>query len=89
MTTNHAFNIEAIKAEIAAQLGYDPKTPPMQVDDKQAAEVLGVKVSTLSVWRSTGRYDLPFLKVGRLVRYRVSALAEFLAGCTANHAGEM
>ena len=37
MTTNHAFNIEAIKAEIAAQLGYDPKTPPIQVDDKQAA----------------------------------------------------
>lgn len=89
MTTNHAVNIDAIKAEIATQLGYDPKNPPMQVDDKQAAEVLGVKVSTLSVWRSTGRYDLPFLKVGRLVRYRVSALAEFLARRTAGHTGEV
>lgn len=84
-TTNQ---IEAIKTEIAAQLGYAPKTPPVHVDDKQAAQILGVKVSTLSVWRSTGRYNLPFLKVGRLVRYRVSGLAEFLARRTADHTGK-
>jgi hypothetical protein len=35
---------------------------------------LYVKPSTLEVWRSTGRYDLPFEKIGRKVRYRKSAL---------------
>lgn len=80
--------IEAIKADIAAALGYDPKNPPVQVDDKQAAVALGIKASTLSVWRSTGRYNLPFMKVGRLVRYRLSDLAEFLARRTSEHTGE-
>ncbi|HDZ55391.1 MAG TPA: DNA-binding protein [Pseudomonas xinjiangensis] len=81
-------NIETIKAEIAAALGYDPQNPPAQIDDKQAALALGVKASTLSVWRSTGRYNLPFRKVGRLVRYRVTDLAEFLHRRTSDHTGE-
>ncbi len=79
---------EAIKADIAAALGYDPKNPPVQIDDKQAATALGIKASTLSVWRSTGRYNLPYMKVGRLVRYRLSDLAEFLARRTSEHTGE-
>lgn len=89
MTTTHAADIAALKAEIAAQLGFDPKNPPATIADKQAAEALGVKATTLAVWRSTGRYNLPFLKVGRLVKYRVSDLAEFLARRTANHTGEV
>lgn len=89
MTTTHAADIAALKAEIAAQLGFDPNNPPVAIGDKQAAEVLEVKPTTLSVWRSTGRYNLPFLKVGRLVKYRVSDLAEFLARRTANHTGEV
>ena len=40
------------------------------LDDKAAAAVLDVTPGTLSVWRSTGRYSLPFVKVGRNVRYR-------------------
>ena len=40
------------------------------LDDKAAAALLDVTPGTLSVWRSTGRYALPFLKVGRKVRYR-------------------
>lgn len=87
-TIADAANIAAIKSEIAAQLGYDPKNPPVQIDDKQAAIVLGAKASTLSVWRSTGRYNLPYMKVGRLVRYRLSDLAEFLARRTSEHTGE-
>ena len=89
MLTTHVTNISAIKAEIAAQLGFDPKSPPVHIDDKQAADALGVKPTTLAVWRSTGRYNLPFLKVGRLVKYRLSDLAEFLARRTANHTGEV
>ncbi|WP_349573294.1 helix-turn-helix domain-containing protein [Azotobacter salinestris] len=82
-------NIDAIKIEIVAQLDCDPKTPPVHIDDKQAAAVLGVKPSTLAVWRSTGRYPLPFVKVGRMVRYRVSDLAEFMARRTVGHTGEV
>lgn len=89
MLTTHVTNISAIKAEIAAQLGFDPNSPPVHIDDKQAADALGVKPTTLAVWRSTGRYNLPFLKVGRLVKYRLSDLAEFLARRTANHTGEV
>lgn len=45
---------------------------------KEAAEYLGVSNDTLSVWRCVGRYDIPFIKVGRLVKYRKSALDAFL-----------
>lgn len=46
---------------------------------KEAAEYLGVSNDTLSVWRCVGRYDIPFIKVGRLVKYRKSSLDAFLA----------
>lgn len=93
MLTTSTADIAVLKAEITAQivaqLGFDPKNPPVNVDDKQAAEVLDVKPATLAVWRSTGRYRLPYLKVGRLVKYRISDLAEFLARRTAHHTGEV
>lgn len=49
---------------------------------KQAAEYLGVTVSTLEVWRCTKRYPIPFIKVGHLVKYRQSALDAFLESRT-------
>lgn len=49
----------------------------------EAAEYLGVRVQTLSLWASTGRYDLPFVKVGRLSKYRQSDLDAFLDRNTA------
>lgn len=52
------------------------------VDEHEAALILSVRPSTLSVWRSTGRYRLPFLKVGRKVRYRRSDLAAWLESRT-------
>ncbi len=88
MNTTHAATVEAIKAEILAQLNCDPKHPPVQVDDKSAAAALGVQANTLAVWRSSGRYRLPFIKVGRSVKYRLSDLAEFIANRTACNTGE-
>lgn len=88
MNIKKPVDIEALKAEISVQLGYSPQNPPVNVGDEQAAVVLGVKETTLAVWRSTGRYNLPFFKVGRLVKYRISDLAEFLASRTACHTGE-
>ncbi len=52
------------------------------LDQDQAAKTLGVSPGTLQVWRSTKRYPLAFVKVGRLVRYRESALQAFIEART-------
>jgi excisionase family DNA binding protein len=57
----------------------DPPLREQLFSPKSAAKYLGVVENTLSVWRSTGRYDLPYIKVGRLVKYRLSDLQAFLA----------
>ena len=71
--------VAQIIAEISRTLGYPPEAIPTQIDERRTAEVLGVRVSTLANWRVTGRYSLPYIKVGRLVRYRVADLAAWLA----------
>lgn len=48
------------------------------LDEKEAADFLTVSPGTLSVWRSTGRYKIPFVKVGRRVRYKISDLRGWL-----------
>lgn len=48
------------------------------LDEREAAAMLGVSPGTLSVWRSTGRYNLPFVKVGARVRYRRADLQAWL-----------
>lgn len=48
------------------------------VDQNYAAAYLDVKPETLSVWRCTGRYSIPFLKIGSRVRYRRSDLEAWL-----------
>ena len=44
----------------------------------QVSKILGVQKNTLAVWRSNGRYSLPFKKVGRRVRYLQSEVHHFL-----------
>lgn len=44
----------------------------------KAAALLDVKPNTLAVWACKRRYDLPFIKVGRLVRYREDDVLAFL-----------
>jgi excisionase family DNA binding protein len=56
-------------------------TDPL-MDQRQAAAYLDIKPGTLEVWRSTKRYGLPFVRIGRNVRYRKSALDAFLASRT-------
>ena len=72
-------SVYSIVAEIGRTLGYPPEAIPVQINEKLASEVLSVKVSTLTNWRTTGRYNLPYIKVGRLVRYRVADLAAWIA----------
>lgn len=52
-----------------------------------AAEYIGVTPRTLEVWRCTKRYQIPFIKVGRLVKYRKSALDAFLDSRTVGAEG--
>ncbi len=56
---------------------------------KQAAEYLGLEPRTLDVWACTKRYNLRFIKVGRLAKYRKEDLDDFLAQRTVNGAGEI
>lgn len=48
------------------------------LDQNQAAAFLHVTPGTLAVWRSTGRYSIPFVKVGRNVRYKLPDLIEWV-----------
>ena len=47
------------------------------LDEYQAAEILGLKVSTLRRWRWAARGP-PFVKLGSAVRYDPQVLTEFV-----------
>jgi len=66
----------AIAAILKNQLTDHLLTPP------EAAAYIGITENTLSVWRCVGRYAIPFIKVGRLVRYRRSDLEAWLESRT-------
>jgi excisionase family DNA binding protein len=52
--------------------------PQPLLDREQAAAYLGVAPNTLAVWACTGRYELPFVRVGRLAKYRLADLDAWL-----------
>lgn len=45
---------------------------------KEAAVYLGVKARTLEIWASSGRHNIPYVRLGREVRYRVSDLDQLV-----------
>lgn len=54
------------------------------LNSREAALFLGIGEETLAVWRCTKRYPLPYVKVGRLVKYRLSDLEAFIESRTEN-----
>ena len=48
-----------------------------RLNNREAADYLGLKATTLNKWRCHGTGP-PYIKVGRLVRYRRADLDEFL-----------
>jgi len=52
------------------------------LDEKETAAILGVRIGTLQVWRCTKRYPLPYVRVGRNIRYQRSAIQQFIASRT-------
>lgn len=51
---------------------------------EQAAELLGVVPQTLAAWASLGRYKLPYVNVGKSVRYRPEDIRRFIESRTEN-----
>lgn len=89
MATNYTFKAKAILAEGLGTLK-EPTSSQSKLllqllgnvgllTNDQAAAYLGVTPGTLEVWRSTKRYEISYIKVGRLVKYRKEALDDFLA----------
>lgn len=77
--TKHALCCRGNVKEIT--LSTQTATDPL-LNEVEAAQILGVKPTTLQIWRCTKRYFLPYVKVGRLVRYRTSALDAFVTSRT-------
>jgi predicted site-specific integrase-resolvase len=48
------------------------------LNESETAAYLGLRPETLATWRSTNRYRLPYLRVGRAIRYRPSDVEKFL-----------
>jgi excisionase family DNA binding protein len=61
---------------------------PNMLTVAQAADYLGTKPQTLGIWRCTGRYSIPYVKVGRNVRYRRADLDRFLRSRTKHRGHE-
>ena len=58
------------------------------VTPENTSKLLGVTPGTLQVWRSTGRYNLPYVKVGGKVMYRLSSINQFINEQTKQHPGK-
>lgn len=53
--------------------------------DHEATQLLDLAPGTLAVWRSTGRHGIPFVKIGRNVRYRKDDLEQWIESHTQSH----
>ena len=51
--------------------------PTTLLTPSEVADRLGISTATLATWRCTKRYPLSYVKVGRLVRYRIADLDAF------------
>ncbi len=69
---NRTIPIKNEGAEIMLQFESDLLTR------EQAAAYLGVAVQTLAMWKWAKRYDLPFVRIGRLIKYKRSELDAFI-----------
>lgn len=52
---------------------------PALISPPEAANMLGLSLQTLAVWRCEKRQPLPYVKVGRLVRYRLVDVEAFIS----------
>jgi excisionase family DNA binding protein len=55
---------------------------------REAAAVLRLSERTLERWRRTGEVDLPYVKLGNSVRYRLEAIERCIASRTVGSTSE-
>jgi len=63
-------------------------TPAAEFSNSEAAAYLGIAPETLEIWRCTGRHKIPYVKVGRRVRYRRSDLDNWMQSRTMHASGD-
>lgn len=73
-----------INGRTLADLPDDSRLSPAQT-----AELLNVSKDTLQIWRSTGRHNLPFVKIGGRVNYRVGDLRAWIDQRSRTHTGQV
>lgn len=79
--------LKQLVQELSDTLGY--KIPPSYITPEEV-ETLGIATkNTLAVWRSSGRYSLPYVKVSRRVKYRLTDIAQHLMSRTVTHTGQL
>lgn len=54
------------------------------LNSQQTSDFLGITKDTLAVWRTTKRYPIPYIKVGHLIKYKLSDLERWLDSRTKN-----
>jgi excisionase family DNA binding protein len=52
------------------------------LSQRDAARLLGLSVRTLERWRRTGEVDLPYVKLGNSVRYKLESIERCVASRT-------
>lgn len=57
---------------------------PELLSTPEAADYIGARPHSLEIWRASVRYRIPFVRVGRLVKYRRADLDAWLASRTVN-----
>jgi len=51
-------------------------------DTEGAASLLSILAATLTKWRSTGEVRIPFVRIGRQIKYRTTDLKAFIESST-------
>lgn len=81
-------NADELKKQICIQLGVDPNKPPVYLYPQQVSEATTIKIGTLAHWRTTGRVNLPYVKIGGAVAYPFDGLVAYLLRRTYAHTGQ-
>ena len=55
---------------------------------EEVSQIIGITPESLSVWRCTARYQIPYIKIGSRVRYRESDIMNWLNQRTQNKGDE-
>ena len=48
------------------------------INNEEAANIFNIKPNTLSIWRSKKKINLPFYKIGNLVKYDEDEVHKYL-----------